>query len=266
MNLLCTIFTFTSRYYRSGMEMVRMATVYHAEGNLENAYILYFKFMTLFLEKILSHPEYKTTPAELKKSNQDKLKEVLPLTEKLKSKLLERYRTEYTQFLANKEAERVRREATEAREAAAAAQKTKSTPDPRSADPLAPPSSLQSTVLPSAPIADHSLDQVVYPNDFPSQPTNKSNLPAGLLLPDSKTPKFDRTLKPLGSADSLLEGNLRCVLVPSDIMAKFLSLASRNTANNVETCGILAGRLVCFYTDILCDNFYEYLFNSHTII
>lgn len=26
-------------------------------------------------------------------------------------------------------------------------------------------------------------------------------------------------------------------------MAKFLSLASKNTANNVETCGILAGRL-----------------------
>lgn len=37
-----------------------MATVYHAEGNLENAYILYIKFMTLFLDKILSHPEYKT--------------------------------------------------------------------------------------------------------------------------------------------------------------------------------------------------------------
>lgn len=48
------------RYYRSGMEIVRMATVYHTEGNLENAYILYIKFMTLFLDKILSHPEYKT--------------------------------------------------------------------------------------------------------------------------------------------------------------------------------------------------------------
>lgn len=42
------------------MEIVRMATVYHTEGNLENAYILYIKFMTLFLDKILSHPEYKT--------------------------------------------------------------------------------------------------------------------------------------------------------------------------------------------------------------
>lgn len=227
-----------------------MATVYHAEGNLENAYILYFKFMTLFLEKIIRHPDYKGTPADLKKSNQAKLKEVLPLAEKLKGKLLERYRTEYTQFLANKEAERVRREAHEKQRAAreAAHKSAQSTIDPHSTggqDSLGA-AVAPFAILPSAPTADHSLDLVVYPNDFPSQPTNKSNLPAGLLLPDSKTPKIDRTLKPLvdSSSDSLLEGNLRCVLVPSDIMEKFLRLASKNTANNVETCGILAGRLV----------------------
>lgn len=55
-------------------------------------------------------------PSSIKKPNQDKLKEILPLTEKLKLKLLERYKTEYTQFLANKEAERVR-EAEHAKEA-----------------------------------------------------------------------------------------------------------------------------------------------------
>lgn len=52
----------------------------------------------------------------MKKINQEKLKEILPLTEKLKMKLLERYKSEYTQFLANKEAERVR-EAEKAKEA-----------------------------------------------------------------------------------------------------------------------------------------------------
>ncbi|KAF6208174.1 hypothetical protein GE061_016625 [Apolygus lucorum] len=34
------------RYYRSGIEMVRMANVYLDEGSLENAFILYMKFMT----------------------------------------------------------------------------------------------------------------------------------------------------------------------------------------------------------------------------
>lgn len=122
--------------------------------------------------------------------------------------------------------------------------------------------------MPSAP---DLLDQVVYPNDFPTGP-NKSNLPtSGLLLPDSHKampskyfafslpilldpilkkfvlylprPSFDRTLKPTASSESLMEGFLRQILVPQDTMSKFLALASKNTANNVETCGILAGRL-----------------------
>ena len=40
-----------------------------------------------------------------------------------------------------------------------------------------------------------------------------------------------------------MEGYLRQILVPQDTMSKFLSLASKNTTNNIETCGILAGRL-----------------------
>lgn len=36
---------------------------------------------------------------------------------------------------------------------------------------------------------------------------------------------------------------MRQIIVPEDTMSKFLALASKNTAKNVETCGILAGRL-----------------------
>ncbi|XP_037030311.1 STAM-binding protein [Bradysia coprophila] len=226
------------RYYRSGMEIVRMATVYHTEGNLENAYILYIKFMTLFLDKILSHPEYKTVPSSIKKPNQEKLKEILPLTEKLKLKLLERYKHEYTQFLANKEAERVR-EAEQAKEALKNRKPTDIvTPAPTDIAGM----STKSEFIPSAP--PDLLDQVVYPNDFPSS-TNKTNLPTGLLLPDTPKPvkpSVDRALKP-ASNESLAEGNLRSVLIPKDTMYKFLLLAAKNTASNVETCGILAGRL-----------------------
>lgn len=127
--------------------------------------------------------------------------------------------------------------------------------------------------IPSAP---ELLDSVMYPNDFPSGP-NKSNLPSsGLLLPDAnkatspkyaslshfddsfnvksrvKTiylffrycrPVFDRSMKPALSSDSLMGGSLRQILIPKDTMSKFLALASKNTANNVETCGILVGRL-----------------------
>lgn len=90
------------RYYRSGLEMVRMADVYLNEGSWENAYILYMKFMTLFLEKIRKHPDFKTVPVVERAQNDAKLKEVLPKAEKLKMKLLEIYEQEHKFYLKNK--------------------------------------------------------------------------------------------------------------------------------------------------------------------
>lgn len=173
-----------NRYYRSGMEMVRMATIYYNEGHLENAYILYFKFMTLFLEKIQLHPEYKTVPTITKKLNQDKLKEVLPIAEKLKSKLLEKYKSEYTQFLAAKEAERVQREANQRAKEKNRLKASTGVVSGGTMDMGVAKLNINSGIpeMPSAP-PDTLLDQVIYPNDFPTS-TNKSNLPTGLLLPD----------------------------------------------------------------------------------
>lgn len=60
------------------------------------------------------------------------------------------------------------------------------------------------------------------------------------------SPHVDRSLKPVPdttNTTSLLGGSLRQIVVPDDTMSKFLSLASKNTSNNVETCGILAGCL-----------------------
>ena len=34
------------RYYRSGVEILRMATIYSEEGNIEHAFILYNKYIT----------------------------------------------------------------------------------------------------------------------------------------------------------------------------------------------------------------------------
>lgn len=34
------------RYFRSGLEMIRMANIYYEEGNIDNAFILYSKFIT----------------------------------------------------------------------------------------------------------------------------------------------------------------------------------------------------------------------------
>lgn len=224
------------RYYRSGLEMVRMAAVYLQEQNVESAYILYMKFITLFVEKIKNHPEHKTVPADLKQQNMKKLKEVFPVAEKLKEKLLERYKREYQQFLeAKRKAEREREEKRLREERERAKAGTIVAPQPPPSAPLNPePSAPPSSIL----VDSGMLDRVLYPNDFPSDPTRSAG--PGLLLPDK--PAFDRTLKP-SPTSVLAAGTLRSVIVPTNTMAKFLQLAARNTATNVETCGILAGRL-----------------------
>lgn len=40
-----------------------------------------------------------------------------------------------------------------------------------------------------------------------------------------------------------MDDSLRTVVIPSDTMTQFLTLAFSNTNSNIETCGILAGRL-----------------------
>lgn len=76
---------------------------YQNEGNFENAFILYIKFTTLFLEKILQHPEYKAFDPLIKRQNKEKLKEVFPLAEKLKQKLFERFERDYEAYLIAEE-------------------------------------------------------------------------------------------------------------------------------------------------------------------
>ncbi|EAT42056.1 AAEL006370-PA [Aedes aegypti] len=226
-----------TRYYRSGLEMVRMANVYLQEGNIDAAYILYIRFITLFVEKVPIHPEYKTVAADVKMQNKKKLKEVFPLTEKLKLKLKAKYTKEYQQFL---EAKRLEKELEEKRLREEKEQRAK-------AASITPPINLPQPSAPSLPpsmlVDPDMLDRVLYPNDFPTDP-NRSSSGTGLLLPDTKPfpkPAFDRTLKP--SPTSVQAGSLRSVVVPTNTMAKFLALASHNTLSNVETCGILAGRL-----------------------
>lgn len=83
-----------------------MAIVYMNEGNHENAYILFLRFLTLFVEKIPKHPKFKEVPVATKKENKQRMVEIMSFTEKLKVKLLDRYAKEYEQFLIDQEEQR----------------------------------------------------------------------------------------------------------------------------------------------------------------
>lgn len=64
----------------------------------------------------------------------------------------------------------------------------------------------------------------------------------------SGPPNFDRGSKPTSLLSPSLNmktfGGLRSVIVPSRLLSSFINIAHRNTSSNIETCGILAGKLV----------------------
>ncbi|KAK7869958.1 hypothetical protein R5R35_013732 [Gryllus longicercus] len=220
------------RYYRSGLEMVRMANVYLEEGSLENAFILYMKFMTLFLEKIRHHPDFKTVSPTDRAVNAEKLREVLPKAEKLKSRLLEQYQREYDNFCEEqrrREKERLRLEL----EAKKRQTVIPPIPDAKEYE----KHSVPVVVVPSIP-----TDSIVYPDTF--EPKKPTSLDIMLNLPRNQ-PSIDRSTKPASLLSPSIQGKvgLRTVIVPSRLMGRFMHLALGNTEKNIETCGILAGKL-----------------------
>ncbi|XP_045534941.1 STAM-binding protein-like A [Papilio machaon] len=228
------------RYYRSGLEMVRMANVYLAEGSLENAYILYMKFMTLFLEKIRKHPEYNTVPTDVRSVNQVKLKEVMPKAEKLKQKLLEQYTKEHELYKENEKKRLIMEEARKKQELEDAKLAERLQADENSQDgSTTTPHLLHAdewAVTPTAP----PVDGVLYPDDFASEPPRPAHRysPVPPLIPPSRPHHETEETLPSWSGR-----RLRAVLVPGSLMARFQALAASHTARNLELCGILAGIL-----------------------
>nr|CAI5846495.1 unnamed protein product [Callosobruchus analis] len=233
------------RYYRSGIEMIRMANVYYEEGSLENAYVLYIKFMTLFLEKIRKHPDFLTVPVEVKARNQAKLREVLPKAEKLKQQLLEQYKDDYRRYLNEVEHKKKENNTShDVREDISSKQ-----PPTTGHKGYAPIGPCKPTGVKLPVIAPDPLDDITYPDPdlapakpttpLPSAPPSVSNDPRVIGIP-----AVDRTTKPFtDSNDRLDSGSLRTVVVPGKVMTLFQAMAQNNTFKNIETCGILAGKL-----------------------
>ncbi|XP_036786494.1 STAM-binding protein [Manis pentadactyla] len=256
------------RYFRSGVEMIRMASIYSEEGNIEHAFILYNKYITLFIEKLPKHRDYKSAVIPEKKDMVKKLKEIaFPKAEELKAELLKRYAKEYTEYNEEKrkEAEELARNVAiqqelEKERQRVAQQKQQQLEqeqfhafeemirnqelekerlkivqefgkvDPGLSDPLIPDLERPSPdVFPTPPVAS-------------TQPSD-----CNTAVRPTKPPVVDRSLKPgaLSNSESTptIDG-LRHVVVPGRLCPQFLQLASANTARGVETCGILCGKLM----------------------
>lgn len=87
-----------SLYFKSGRELIKSAAALEAAGEIEKAFVLYLRYMTLFLEKLVHHPEYSKADKEEKKLVKEECNNVFDLAEKLKKAILDNYQAEYEKF------------------------------------------------------------------------------------------------------------------------------------------------------------------------
>lgn len=240
------------RYFRSGVEMERMAAVYLEEGSLENAYVLYNKFITLFVEKLPGHRDYQQCSVPEKHVIMKKLQEVaFPRKDQLKKLLHEKYNREHIEYLQSQ---------SQAMVMEGCGQKLQ-----------------QLTLLEEEKQRVAQLRRMQIESEqfryFEDQLrrqdlANRREEEAGLKVPEqtdgsclsqqtrrnhvrvhsdpnrNKPPPPD--IKPgaalTGVHSQRVEG-LRRVVISRDLTYRFLLLADSNTARGIETCGVLCGKL-----------------------
>ncbi|EDO44971.1 predicted protein, partial [Nematostella vectensis] len=244
------------RYFRSGVELERMAKIYQDERNYESAFILYTKYITLFVEKLPQHPEYASVTKQDKALTMKKLPKIFAIAEELKRILTQRYEEEYKtwqeikQKQERKRAEQQLVRELEERENSAPVTVTPSAPPPPLDGPLsstligdypAPPT--LRTINSNSTITGDNTRSHTTPNEtFVVEPPSPSY--ASLFSVITDAPSVDRSTKPCDatSGTPTVHG-LRRVSVPSSLVSRFLEIASHNTRRNMETCGILTGSL-----------------------
>lgn len=262
------------RYFRSGQEMIKMAEVYRKEGNLEAAYVLYLKYITLFVEKLKRHRDYhQIIPAEKEKVSSI-VRDAMNITENLKKSLRARFEEEYRVWLHEEDVRRLERERLEEEERARRAEIEAGIESDR-----------QVAMWHQAQIDQEertrrglghmsvsgqiSLEQPRDPASASAPPPLYSDLvPEGSSLPgqSAATPQFDRSSKPVAapgpSPSSVITAatlpsvpdrslkpasesstGLRTVTLPGDLISRFLAIAKVNSDRGIETLGTFGGQL-----------------------
>ncbi|XP_075866106.1 AMSH-like protease isoform X3 [Microcebus murinus] len=221
------------RYFRSGVEMERMASVYLEEGNLENAFVLYNKFITLFVEKLPSHRDYQQC-AVPEKQDIMKNKYKAEILKKLEhQRLIEAERKRIAQMRQQQlESEQFLFFEDQLKKQELARGQTRSQETTAALSEQIDGSALSCL----SPHQNNSLLNVLADQPNKSDATNYA----------SHSPPVNRALTPaatLSAVQNLVVEGLRCVVLPKDLCHRFLQLADSNTVRGIETCGILCGKL-----------------------
>ncbi|XP_067908633.1 AMSH-like protease [Heterodontus francisci] len=252
------------RYFRSGVEMVQMASVYLEEGNLENAFVLYNKFITLFVEKLPKHRDYQTCAIPEKQDILKKLKEVaFPRADELKTQLIAKYGAEHKEYMTaqskakevdlerqqqNKLIEeeklrvaRIRQQQLEVQQFQFFEEQLKRQDFVKEKQ-----KELKLRVSEQSDGGMLTCTAAAHENTEPSIPPRQALNAAGQVPSDAQPgwcPPVDRSLKPQNSTTRQNVDGLQHVVLPKNLCQRFLMQADTNTARGIETCGILSGKL-----------------------
>ncbi|XP_034049887.1 AMSH-like protease isoform X2 [Thalassophryne amazonica] len=255
------------RYFRSGVEMERMAAVYLEEGSLENAYVLYNKFITLFVEKLPTHRDYHQCSIPEKQLIMKKLQDVaFPRKDELKKRLEDKYSREHSQYLRTQNQTVVvdgcgqqlqhlslldedrRRflllEEERQRVAALHRMQIESQQFRYFEDQLRRQELANRRVEGAEQKVNLKVSEVTDGCCLSAQPIRTS------IQSPGEDPNRNKPHSSLSQSAATLAGvhtervpGLRKVVIPRDLTHRFLLLANLNTARGIETCGVLCGRL-----------------------
>lgn len=256
------------RYFRSGVEMERMASVYLQEGSLENAYVLYTKFITLFVEKLPTHRDYQKCSIPERQVIMKKLQEVaFPRKDELRRRLQEKYSREHGEYvraqsrpavaekggrqlqqlsLLDGDGQRLLLLEKERQRVAALRRLQIETEQFRYFEDQLRRQELANRRGDGAePKVGIKVPEVTDGSCLSRQPIADSQQPQRAGPPGNKAPATVGQLAAslAGVHTPRVEG-LRRVVLPQELTHRFLLLAASNTARGIETCGVLCGRLM----------------------
>ncbi|XP_025907489.1 AMSH-like protease isoform X2 [Nothoprocta perdicaria] len=219
------------RYFRSGIEMERMASIYLEEGNLENAFVFYNKFITLFVEKLPSHRDYHQCAVPEK---QDIFKN------KCKAEFLKKLEQQRLIEAEKKRIAHMRQQQLES-------EQFQFFEDQLKKQELARDQKIKENMVMSEQIDGSMLSCISAPqNSSLSNTLLEKKEMSGTSGCTGNSPALNQALKPaaaLSAVQTQLAEALRGVILPRDLCHKFLLLAETNTVRGIETCGILCGKL-----------------------
>lgn len=214
------------KYLRSNREMIRMANIYFKEQDYFHAFVLYSRYVVLYCQKIKSHPQYALgDKVEIGEINKQIKTIAMPRAEKLKTYIKEFFSNEAKDYLARQ---------SQNKPTNSVEQTPSSTKNEIDMEAL----KMKYNTLNERELREIlDREQAEIHNEVAEGPATTSSA--------SRTPSaptFDRSLKPQSSV-SQNRYNLRTIILPGETAKKFLDIAEANTLRNIETCGILAGKL-----------------------